>query len=592
MRTARRVIVTALALVIAWSSLAAAQVLTQVPSDALMLVKVTNARQVSDKFAKLAQTLGVAEFQPGLKDPLGFLKQELGVTDGIKEDGDIVFVFVDPAVTGADSDQSMMLLIPVSDYKQFVGNFEGAQQDGEITQARIGGENSFIVQWGDYAAVSPSKDLVGKRPETAISVKGLSVKELESRDVVFYANMEKLRATVLPELQKNRPEMLAEIERNMGSTAEQRAYIPVAKAAAEQGLNMLERFFQDAQGATIALNLDEGGISTAAMAEFAPGTYGAEKIEALKPAGEKLVRGLPAGDYLMLGGLAFNGKVLIEAINDFATPVLAELDKVQTPQATKVRSFADAFRDYIAAANSQTFGMLATNGQLGQDPLFKQVQITRGDAQALAAAQKTMMETSSDLMEVMPNQAAPVKMSFKVEAGAATVDGVQFDMMTASFEGDAQTPEAMQAQQMASWMYGAGGMTGYYGVLGNTMIGTAGFAEADLSDIVAAAKADEASIVSQAHIQSVAKALPQQRLAEIYIPVDNWVKSGSHYAQQFGMPVQIQLPPDLPPIGIAIATEGTALRANSYIPTDLIQSLIAAGMQAFMAAQGGGGGGL
>lgn len=588
MHNARRLIVATVAVVVAWANIAAAQVLKQVPADTLMLVKLTNARQVSDKVAKLSETLGIAQFQPQMKDPLGFAKEQLGVTQGIKEDGDVVLAFLDPAAIGQRGDESILVLIPVTDYQQFVGNFQGAQQDGEVTEARITGETSFIAQWGDYAAISPSKDVVSKRPEAAISVRGLAVQELERKDVVFYANMEKLRTTVIPALQESRPQFLEELERNMNADPQQAIYIPVAKAAAEQGLNALEGFFRDAQGATIGLNLDEGGISTSAMAEFSDGTYAAQKIEALKPAGDQIVRGLPMGDYLLFGGTALNGQVLIGVINDFADPVLAELNKIEAPEAAKVRTFIDAFKTFIASSTSQTSGLLATNGQLGQDPIFKQVQITRGDANKLAEAQAAMLQGSNEMMNVFPAQGA--KMNFTVAEKAKTVDGIAFDMVTATFEATDQSPEAMQAQQAMAWIYGAGGFTGYNAVVGDAQVGTVGFSEDELSNVVAAVKANDAAVVNQPHVQAVAKALPKQRIAEFYIPVDNWVKAGTHYATQFGMPIQLQLPPDLPPIGVSIATDGTAIRADSYVPTDLVQSLIAAGMQAFLAAQGGGGG--
>jgi hypothetical protein len=54
----------------------------------------------------------------------------------------------------------------------------------------------------------------------------------------------------------------------------------------------------------------------------------------------------------------------------------------------------------------------------------------------------------------------------------------------------------------------------------------------------------------------------------------------------------VQLPPDLPPIGETISTDASTIKLDAYVPTPLVQSLVAAGMQAFMQMNGGGGGGM
>ena len=51
--------------------------------------------------------------------------------------------------------------------------------------------------------------------------------------------------------------------------------------------------------------------------------------------------------------------------------------------------------------------------------------------------------------------------------------------------------------------------------------------------------------------------------------------------------MNFQLPQDLPPIGISAGTEGTAARGDIYVPAQLMQSIIAAGIQSYMQMQGG-----
>ena len=77
----------------------------------------------------------------------------------------------------------------------------------------------------------------------------------------------------------------------------------------------------------------------------------------------------------------------------------------------------------------------------------------------------------------------------------------------------------------------------------------------------------------------------------LYVPLDEIATTVGTYAGAMGMPIQIQLPPDLPPIGITVGSEGSAIRIDSYTPTDLIKALVAQGMQLYMQRMGGGGAG-
>ena len=91
-------------------------------------------------------------------------------------------------------------------------------------------------------------------------------------------------------------------------------------------------------------------------------------------------------------------------------------------------------------------------------------------------------------------------------------------------------------------------------------------------------------------VKPIAAALPKKRFAEAYYCVDEVFSTGVRAAGQFGMPVNVTLPPDLQPIGVTVGSSEGALEINSYVSSDLIQALISAGMQVYMQMQGGGGG--
>jgi len=71
-------------------------VLDQVPSDALVVIKVNRLQQTNQKAGKWTEALGLAQLSPDAANPLGALQNKLGVKEGIDNKGDMAIVFLDP----------------------------------------------------------------------------------------------------------------------------------------------------------------------------------------------------------------------------------------------------------------------------------------------------------------------------------------------------------------------------------------------------------------------------------------------------------------------------------------------------------------
>src|SRR5262245_29357764 len=65
-----------------------AQVLQQVPADALVVIKFNKLKATSDKLAALSNKLGIAQMNPDMADPLGKLQEQAGVKEGVDPNGD------------------------------------------------------------------------------------------------------------------------------------------------------------------------------------------------------------------------------------------------------------------------------------------------------------------------------------------------------------------------------------------------------------------------------------------------------------------------------------------------------------------------
>lgn len=577
------------ALLMMMSPGAIAQVLQQVPSDALVVVKIRNLQDVSTKASGLMQAMGVANLNPAMADPLAAIQQQTGIANGLNQNGDAAIYIPASFLDDPDVDQPpAVMLWPVTDYKAFIGNFPEAQTEGEITTFKMGQNpmDSYAANWGKYAAISQSRELIAQKPaDVGLKAAGLTGKQLEANDITLYFNVAPAREKLLPKLKEARPQIIAEVEAGMAEEEAQQKYLPLAKAAVNRGLDFAEQLLKETNAATYGINLNNEGINTTLMAEFDPKSQLGQRAAQVKGVNDPLLAGLPDAQYLVFGGSKFDSKVLSAVIEDLVGPIEGELTKLGE-EGKAVATYIDAMKKMLAAGDSSRFGMIAPTGQLGQESLFQMINIATGDAKAMLEAQKQMFEVADEFTALTGG--GQVQSKTTVTPKAKTVAGVQLDQIQSVIGAEGEGPEAQQIQQMMGMMYGPNGITAYTGIIGDkTLITVQGAGDELLEKAVTAAKANENVLSKRTGVEAVSKQLPQSRNMVMYVPLDTIITTGLTYAQQFGMPIQLQLPADLPPLGFTAGAEGSAVRFDSHIPAQLVQSLISAGMQAFMQMQGG-----
>lgn len=588
-RRSRYVVASLLAMSAAlWASSVRADVLKVVPSEALGVLKVRNIGQASTKVADLSARLGIAAFVPDFADPLGSLKEKGGIAQGVKDDGEFGVVLLPaaawPTEETEDSQPAIVLLMPVTDYATFLGNFENPKTENGVSEVLFGGETSFIAQWGEYAAITPGKAYASMQG-TGVQLSPHAAKEAAGKDAVLWANIPAMKAVFGPELEKNRQTILEQVGEALAEDPGSVKYADVAKAAVSQALNAAESFLRDAQSATVSFNLTDAGINTSVAAEFSPSSYLGGWVASVKGQGGSFTMGLPAGPYLMFGGFSGNGEALSKLVTDLAGPVVAELKKVDGGEdAAKIMTAVDTI---LQAAQLTNFGFLAPRAALGTESLMQVAYFIKADSAKYMAAMREYSESYSRLMSAFEGTTVnPFVLQFK--PANRTVDGVTFDTLAMGFNPNPKTPEEAMMQQMMQMMYGPAGLSYDIGAVdAGTLVMGMGMTDANLSKLIAAAKGGNDSLGGLAHVKRTAAELPSQPAGVFYIALDEFIRTGTSYARQFGIPVNLQLPEGLQPIGVALATDGSVLKVDSHIPTDLLQSIIAAAIQMQMQMGGG-----
>lgn len=565
-----------------------AQVMQQLPADALVVFKVNNPENVSKKVAALTQRLGLAQIEPGLADPLGMLKKQMNIKEGLDGAGEAALALYENPGQG---DPRVLVLVPVTDFKAFMANLPDVKQEGELSVFQPpdnGGKPVYAQSWGKYAAMSDDKTFFAQKP-AGIQVSGASKAQLDKNDVVMYANVKLLSSKALPMLREAKGKALADIERELKANAQfNQKFTPAVRALVQQLIAVAEQALTDGQGATVALNITDKGINTTVLAEFAEGSYAGNLVKGIKTTDANLLAGLPNRKYFFFAGATVNPETTTKLLGDFVDPIQKEL-VAAGPEGKVFTDMIDSARKSFANTSGFAAGYAAPTGAPGTQSVIQPVVVMQGNAQQQLEAQRQYFAASQEFMKLMIPPEAGMTVVFKNEPNAKNVAGTALDAVTMQFKADPNNPQGAQMDQVMKIMYGPDGMSGAMGAVNDkTFVMALGGGDELVGAAVAAAKSNDAGLSQLAHVKSVSDQLPQNRAMVYFIAPDNIATTVLNYMAQFGMRVPLKLQPDIPPIGISFGTEGNSLRIDTVFTNELIENIVAVVFQAQMMRQGGG----
>ncbi|HWE04471.1 MAG TPA: hypothetical protein VG326_18850 [Tepidisphaeraceae bacterium] len=607
---------------------ARAQVLDQVPSDAFAVFEIKSLDGMNTKVAKMAKTFGLDEMNPDFKDPLSAMLEKGHISKGVDKSGDAALLLFMPekhakhekhaegekpkkatpeqeeakeekapnAGAGAHHDEPVAVaLVPVSDYEAFVGNFkkaDKAEAGGDITAVQDPdqrGKTMYLAHRGKYAIMSDKKAHIESK-QIGMKLAGAALHEMESKDAVFFFNMPLLRERVAPEIKEHRAEWIDEMHKAMASEAQLKAFEPVFDTLVNEGLDTAEAFLNDADAVLFSVNLSDAGFASAGLVDFKAGSKYGKIVGHLKPGSASLLAGLPDKKYFAFGGMSVEGKASSEVLDDTLDPIIKKLNDANNDTGKKIAALLSDAKAMIAATNHYAVGVVMPTKGLGQESLLQEIAVNTGDAKTINDEEKKIIGETRDVMSLLPQNGAKTKITLGADK---TVDGVTLSAYTTKFEFDENDPKGMQAQQMMAMMYGPNGVSGTFGVVNDkTFMMTQGVGDELLKEAVAAAKDGKDVLSDSAGVKVVAAELPKHPVIVYYIALDNIVTTAVRYAQGFGVPIKMKLPAALAPVGVSVSAEESTLRMDSFLPTQTVQSLIAASIQAYTQMQGGPGGGL
>lgn len=594
----RRRMASTLALAVAMACGAAhADILKVAPKDAMAVLKINHLSATNKKVSDLMAKLGVAALKPELADPMGALKKHMKITAGLNEEGDAGLVVMpyeswpkDEAERSKPENAPLVVLVPVSDFKAFVAGLPEVKTEGDVSTFVNGGKAIYVTSWGEYAAMSPNKAAVSAKGE-GVAVNASAAKELEAKDVVLWANVPAIKGAVAPQIASHKQEILDKVDAALKDNPQLSKFAPVGRAFVSQLLAAGETFLNESAGATLSVNLTDAGTNLAVESEFAKGSYIGSWVSSVKSdlAGGSYTAGLPGGPYIFYGGSAIDGAAMSKLMTDFSAPIVKELAAADADVGGKAQKTLDSMKALFASTKQMNFGMLAPRGNPGEDSLVQVDYVIKGDTNAFKAAMKDYGDASTALMGGFGGADMPISMEYK--AGARTVDGVTFDSL-AMVTKDPKNPNEAQMLQGIKIVYGKNGFRyDVGGIDSTTAIAGMCLSDANVSKLVASAKAGSDELGKMPNVAQTTKALPEKPVAAFYFAADETARTALSYAKMFmGAGPNVQIPENLPPLGFSASADGTTVRGEMHVPTDTVSAFVAAAFQMMMGGGGGNGG--
>ena len=552
-----------------------AQSIATVPDDAILMVKVNNIQKVSQKIGKLCEQWGIAAIKPEAADPLGFIQNRTQIKKGVNTAGEMAVIMLQPG----QGPPPMIIMIPVTDYQGFLGNFQNTTADGAISNISLApdGEPAFVTQWGSFAALAMDKTLLETKL-TSAPFPAQAAKQMAGRDVVAYVNFRAFRDQAVGALAFGKPFLLSQLDQQSkkAASADKRKFVPLAKIAMGQVFNGIEHVLKETQAATYGIALGDDGIQVTTICEFEPNSYLAQTVAKVKNVQGNFAAGLPDGKYAVVGGIMLDSPVYGQLIDDAAAPVLAEVAKMGA-EMKPIADYVAAMKSSVLAMKRESIAVAGSDQKVGEGSLFHTVVVVDGDAKAILAAQKTMMQSQEQFMKLLDFQNSGAVTKTEIKPGAKTVDGVSFDEMTVTMSG---LPEGSPQAAIQKMMYGPNGIKMYLGEINpQTMLLVQLGDDAVLQKSIEAARTRKTTFLD-ASIKQVSAKLPDTRFVEMYLSVDQGAAMISKVMQSMtGQPLPVDIPAGQPPIGMSASTEGASIRTDVYVPSVVIQNVVGGVMQ-------------
>lgn len=528
-------------------------VLDRVPADAHVVVAV---QQVNDFLADLDQInrmLG-ENANPGIL----FATSMVRGMPGINLDGAAAFVITLPEDPEA-GEPVVVALLPVSDFNALT---QGRAADNGVVRLALPDNEVYARDLGDgHAAISDNAAAVrafdatkGRMKAHTDRVGAAGGKVVSDAEVSIIANAEALRPFLSQGIigLKQQGEMVAMM------AGEQ------AGAGVNSAATIAEMVVRDLSASVFGLSITDAGMTYDMAMQFTEGSESAGFFT--KPGSTAgLLEKLPAQRYMFAAAL------------DTSSPSVAKLGeafaawRTAQPQAAGAATGMMSITDLHKLTQGVSFVMGTPPGLMGGGLFTNTTQFIKTSDPA--AYQKALTE-GFKAASAQANQG--VKMTATITPDAVTIDGTSLTAYGVNIQLDPAAAGAMPGMDPAmitQMIFGpTGGPTGYLAGVEGGVVQTMTQGPDMTRRSLAAAKGTN-TLGANDRVKRAAGKLQNDRIAEIYIGIDEILNTVGPTLMMFGVIPEFQPMAAIDPVALGLSTSAAGFSGRIFLPNETFQAI-------------------
>ncbi len=575
--------------VMGWSATSHADlaaVMDQASAGADMVIAVPSMSKLNEAIAELNAKLGIQ--QPEMEDALASFKQEMGVSEGIDDNGPMLMVIQDLATPmQEDSEPDALILMLVTDYATFVKSINGTP-DG-VTEVQLQSDTGFAKQLGNFAVLGETKESVeayaaGEQGAAMLKTIGSYGQSYGSSSLIsVYFNLADLAPAFNAQIEEGIAQMKAELE---NSDVEQ-TFDTEKMATAYASLG--KTFVNGTQAVLFTMDSTEAGAGFAMGAGLKEGSDLAGYFTGKSSDGSVLAR-LPDQSYLYASGIDLAG-INIDPLIDMAGEVMEAMSEgpmagmmAQSKQTLDMMKQVQRFGQVWYAPNAADPMAMMSGGFMSFLNVYEDE--TGQDGNAMRDQWQKSMEAMGQVAVPLDEaeEAAQMTMDVTYQPSAMQVEGVRVDQYQINMQ---LPPEMMQGNPMAMMMMN--GYGGYVAATDDAVMMTTGGTDPKLITDGLKAIGKNDGLGSAAKLNDLrANQLPEALFAEGYLSIAGVADMANPMLQMFGGMPPVQVPADLSPIAMGLGQQDGSLGGRFFIPMDVMLFVKTTAEQFVPAGMGGG----
>ena len=563
--------------------------LALVPADAQAVVIVPNLASFKQKVALINQELDLDS--PGMADVLTEFRHIAGIRKGLDESGALVVATSNLSKMTDETQPAAVMLVPVSDYAEFVGNYSDATDSGTTVLNMPWGQAIHCRKSSTYAVLSARKSVVDSYQPGADSTRFAGIKGGFAATYLATSDL-----MILVDIQALGPMLAAQFEEMVKSGQEMLDTAPpavvgmtgrAAKTMSVVAIDAAKAILRDTDLAAITVDIGEDGLGLSLVAQFKPGSKLAQMFgqSTANGRGDALAR-FPVAPYMLATSVNWSALDVAKLVNvtkanlkEHDLEWLADVVDRQVPVSLWSKITHSCTVNYLPEQldvfnpAAQFTGAGATMFETDDPGAF---------VTAFKAYVTGMNDTHLELPALpgpsgkVPIDAPPVKirMSSLYSPNAQVIDNVQIDQWEITHDVPFQLMATVGPVVNAALMAGRA-KRGFLAVVDRLVIVTSTDDDELLSQILAAVKKNK-GVGSDRGLIMVRSHLPADATYRGYIGVTDIVAGVRDSLSAFMSEESLgwMETDDLPPIGWALALSNAGAVERVFLPMPVMRTAV------------------